>query len=210
MHRLLDLEFLTARAPSERSPRYPASFRPRLESEWTCCWQAPPLPSRGFSILSACGSASLRRSTVSTRSAGLRYLIAIFTSSHFLSEEALEYPGWGRGTAAIRRSAPRLEAEEYRERLAAALAPGVPIRSSWRNSGGGRFCGSSCATYSASAPCRRSRRSCRRSRTRWWRPRIERIHADLVARFGRTETTFCVLALGKLGGRELDPARISI
>ena len=140
-----------------------------------------------------------------TRSAaGLRYLIAIFTSSHFLSEEALEHPAWVEELLQSGDLHRVLEAEEYRERLAAALAPGVPnpldlaqfrrrqiLRIVVRDVLGFGTLPEITSELSALADA-------------MVETAYERIHADLVARFGRTEATFCVLALGKLGGRELN------
>src|SRR5216684_404127 len=65
-----------------------------------------------------------QRLTLST--AGLRYLIAVFTHSHFLSEEILEHPGWAEQLLEAGDLHQVLTAEAMREMLGAELPPGPP------------------------------------------------------------------------------------
>src|ERR1700676_1856236 len=62
-----------------------------------------------------------------TRStAGLRYLIAVFSYSHFLSEEILRHPEWADQLLESGNLQPVLTAEQMHEMLEAALLPGLP------------------------------------------------------------------------------------
>jgi len=62
-----------------------------------------------------------------TRStAGLRYLIAVFTHSQFLSEEVLRHPEWADHLLESGNLQPVLTAEQMREMLAASLPAGLP------------------------------------------------------------------------------------
>lgn len=150
-------------------------------------------------------------------SAGLRCLVAIFTYSHFLSEEVLEHPDWAEpllDTAALTRP---VQPEDLRARLLAELPPGVPdplllarfrrrqiLRIVVRDVLGLGTLPEVTGELSALADvlvevC------------------YERIHRDLVARCGvpwsegearaglkAGEAHFAVIALGKLGGQELN------
>ncbi len=147
-----------------------------------------------------------------TRSgAGLRYLIAIFTHSHFLAEEALEHPRWVLDLLDAGDLHRVLDAAEFRERLESSLGPGLPdplslaafrrrqiLRIVIRDVLGFGKLPEITAELSGLADAI-----------------VEfayaRIHDDLVARFGRPhasdgsgEAQFSVIALGKLGGVELN------
>lgn len=65
-----------------------------------------------------------QRWTLST--VGLRYLIAVFTHSHFLSEEILEHPGWAEQLLEAGDLHQALTTETMREMLGAELPPGPP------------------------------------------------------------------------------------
>jgi glutamine synthetase adenylyltransferase len=57
---------------------------------------------------------------------GMRHLIGVFTHSHFLSEEIVDNPEWSQqllDSASLQRVA---TFEDLKDRLAAALPPGVP------------------------------------------------------------------------------------
>src|SRR5260370_40799924 len=88
---------------------------------------ASPAPEQGlqyFARLRERQPASFQRLTRST--AGLRYLIAIFTHSHFLAEEALEHPEWAEELLDAGDLHRVLEPDELRARLHTMLAPGLP------------------------------------------------------------------------------------
>ena len=74
--------------------------------------------------------------------AGLRYLIAVFTHSHFLSEEILEHPGWAEQLLEAGDLHQVLTAERMREMLETELPPGIPRPSNWPSSGAARCCAS--------------------------------------------------------------------
>ena len=67
---------------------------------------------------------SFQRLTLST--AGLRCLIAVFTHTQFLSEEVLEHPGWAEQLLEAGDLHQVLTAETMREMLGAELPPGPP------------------------------------------------------------------------------------
>jgi glutamate-ammonia-ligase adenylyltransferase len=57
---------------------------------------------------------------------GLRYLIAVFTNSHFLSEEVLRHPEWADHLIESSSLHGVIPSEQMREMLEAALPPGLP------------------------------------------------------------------------------------
>ena len=85
---------------------------------------APEEGLRYFARLREQHPAFFQRLTLST--AGLRYLIAVFTHSHFLSEEILEHPGWAEQLLEAGDLHQVLTAETMREMLGAELPPGPP------------------------------------------------------------------------------------
>lgn len=58
--------------------------------------------------------------------AGLQYLVAVFTNSRFLSEEILRHPEWAEELIKSNSLLRVLSADELREKLEAALSPGPP------------------------------------------------------------------------------------
>ena len=137
----------------------------------------------------------------------LRYLVAIFTYSHFLSEEILEHPEW---VEDLQLELNRVvEAEQFRARLDADLEPGVPnpldlakfrrrqlLRIVLRDVLGFGTLPEITAELSSLADA-------------IVESAYDRIHQDLVLRFGRpksgaADAHFAVIALGKLGGQELN------
>jgi len=86
-----------------------------------------PAPEQGlqyFARLHERHPSWFQRLTRST--AGLRYLIAVFSYSHFLSEEILRHPEWADQLLESGNLQPLLTAEQMREMLEAALPPGLP------------------------------------------------------------------------------------
>jgi glutamate-ammonia-ligase adenylyltransferase len=138
-----------------------------------------------------------------------RPLVAIFTYSHFLSEEVIEHPDWIADTRDLHRV---VEAGEFRARLEASIPAGLPnplalaafrrqqiLRIVIRDVLGFGTLPEIVAELSGLADA-------------IVETAYQRIHADLVARFGRPELDriekgeahFSVIALGKLGGLELN------
>jgi glutamate-ammonia-ligase adenylyltransferase len=130
-----------------------------------------------------------------------RYLIAIFTNSHFLSEDLIEHPVWISELGDIQRA---LTFEELRARLQSSLGPGLPsaidlamfrrrqlMRIVTRDVLGLSSLPEITAELSSLADAIVENA-------------YERIHQDLVSRFGSPSAEFSVIALGKLGGQELN------
>ena len=130
-----------------------------------------------------------------------RFLVAIFTHSQVLSEDIIEHPDWIGEFCDFDRV---LDVDEMRARLEASLAPGVPppiqlamfrrrqlLRIVVRDVLGFGSLPEITAELAALADA-------------LLETAYERIHADLVARFGVPSARFSVIALGKLGGEELN------
>ena len=136
----------------------------------------------------------------------LRYLVAIFSYSHFLSEEVLEHPEWIEGLGDLHRV---IGSEEFRARLDATLAAGLPdpvelarfrrrqlVRLVIRDVLGFGTLPEITSELSSLADA-------------IVETAYARIRQDLIARFGTPmsegqEAKFSVIALGKLGGGELN------
>ncbi|HLY04774.1 MAG TPA: hypothetical protein VKR31_03405, partial [Rhizomicrobium sp.] len=131
----------------------------------------------------------------------LRCLSAIFTHSHFLSEEILEHPEWIGQFEELDRV---LDADQFRERLEASLAPGLPIPlelAKFRRRELLRIVARDVLGI-ATLPEITSELSALADAI--VETAYDRIHQDLVSRFGAPSARFCVIALGKLGGFELN------
>ena len=210
MQRLLHLAFddrpRVMREIAELSRHLPPTALDRLD----LLLAGSPAPERAlqfFVRLRERQPASFERLTRSP--AGLRYLIAIFANSRFLAEEVLEHPGWIQDLLESGDMHRMLDAEEYRARLQQALAPGLPspldlakfrrrqiLRIVVRDVLGFGSLPELTGELSALADA-------------IVETAYERIREDLVSRFGmpRTdgaEARFSVIALGKLGGQELN------
>ena len=131
----------------------------------------------------------------------LRYLVAIFAHSHFLSEDLIEHSDW---IGEVRDLDLVREPEEFHARLETILAPGVPspielamfrrrqlLRIVVRDVLGFGTLSEITAELSALADA-------------IVETAYERIREDLVSRFGAPSAAFSVIALGKLGGGELN------
>jgi glutamate-ammonia-ligase adenylyltransferase len=131
----------------------------------------------------------------------LRPLIAIFTHSQFLAEDLIEHPDWSGEFRDLDRM---LDVVEFRERLDSTLASGLPhpldlamfrrrqlLRIVARDVLGLAPLAEITAELSALADA-------------IVETAYERIFEDLVARYGRPDAGFSVIALGKLGGFELN------
>ena len=177
---------------------------------------ASPAPEQGlhyFTRLRELQAPAFERLTRSA--AGLRYLIAIFTHSHFLAEEVLEHPRWVIDLLEAGDLHRVLDAAEFRMRLEASLPPGLPdplalaafrrrqiLRIVIRDVLGFGKLPEITVELSALADA-------------IVEVAYTQIHDDLVSRFGRPafsgepadrpdEAQFSVIALGKLGGIELN------
>jgi glutamate-ammonia-ligase adenylyltransferase len=131
----------------------------------------------------------------------LRCLAAIFTQSHFLSEEILEHPDW---TAQFNYPDRVLDAGQLRERLDAALPPGLPSPlelAKFRRRELLRIVAHD-VLGAATLPEITSELSALADAI--VETAYDRIHQDLVSRFGAPSAKFSVIALGKLGGFELN------
>ncbi len=128
-------------------------------------------------------------------------LIAIFTHSSVLSEDVIKHPEWMEELRNLHRV---LEFEEFRARLEIALAPGLPspielamfrrrqlLRIAVRDVLGFAPLAEVTAELSALADA-------------IVETAYDRIHRDMVARYGAPSGQFSVIALGKLGGMELN------
>jgi glutamate-ammonia-ligase adenylyltransferase len=136
----------------------------------------------------------------------LNELIAVFTYSHFLSEEVIQHPDWIASLTDLDRVT---EADEFRAKLEESLAPGLPdpltlaafrrrqiLRIVIRDVLGYGTLPEITAELSGLADA-------------IVETAYQRIHKDLVSRFGLPqseagEAHFSVIALGKLGGVELN------
>jgi glutamate-ammonia-ligase adenylyltransferase len=210
MQRLLKLPFedfqRAQREIAELSRYLPPAALDRID----LLLSGSPAPEHGlryFTRLRERQPASFQRLTRSA--AGLRCLIAVFTHSSFLSEEVLEHPEWAEHLLDAGDLHRLLTAEDLRSRLDATLPPGVPgplelakfrrrqiLRITVRDVLGLGTLPEITAELSALADALVG-------------AAYDRIHRELVSRCGVPKTEsgeahFAVIALGKLGGGELN------
>ena len=194
MQRLLDLSLQDRARAVRESGALAQSLPPALREHFELLLAASPAPEQGLHYFA-------RFPAQRINAYNLRPLIAIFTHSQFLAEDLIEHPEW---SADIRDLDRVLEAEEYRERLESALTAGLPrpldlakfrrrqlLRIVVRDVLGLATLPEITAELSALADA-------------ILEIAYQRIFEDLVARFGRPEAGFSVIALGKLGGFELN------
>jgi [glutamine synthetase] adenylyltransferase / [glutamine synthetase]-adenylyl-L-tyrosine phosphorylase len=212
MQHLLSLPYEdTARAQREietLAGSFPAGIRDRFDMLLAAS-PAPELGLHYFARLREQQHIAFERITRSI--AGMRHLVAIFTHSRFLSEEILEHPDWAdelRDAGGLQRA---LTEEALRTRLENALPPGLPhplelakfrrrqlLRIVVRDVLGLGTLPEITAELSNLADV-------------LLETAYERIHQDLVSRYGvprseadGSEAHLAVIALGKLGGKELN------
>jgi glutamate-ammonia-ligase adenylyltransferase len=145
-------------------------------------------------------------SRLSGTATGLQSLIAVFSNSRFLSEELLRHPEWMEALAGSPDLFRVLSVDEFRERLNSFLgpAPGVPsaltlavfrrrelLRILLRDVLGHAILSEITEELSNLADA-------------ILHVGYERIRGELVQRHGEPNCGFSVIALGKLGGRELN------
>jgi [glutamine synthetase] adenylyltransferase / [glutamine synthetase]-adenylyl-L-tyrosine phosphorylase len=169
---------------------------------------APEEGLRYFARLREQHPSFFQRLTLST--AGLRYLIAVFTHSHFLSEEILEHPGWAEQLLEAGDLHQVRTAETMRDMLDAELPPGPPstlelakfrrrqmLRILIRDVLGFGTLPEITGELTALADT-------------IVEAAYQRIQRHMVAQFGAPRTAsgeearFAVIALGKMGGNELN------
>ena len=124
MERLLNLRFQdrarAGREIADLTSHLPPAALNRLDLLLSAC----PAPEQGlqyFARLREQQPASFQRLTRST--AGLRYLIAVFAYSHFLSEEVLEHPEWVERLLESGDVHRVITADEFRARLEEERSP---------------------------------------------------------------------------------------
>ena len=169
---------------------------------------APEEGLRYFARLREQHPSFFQRLTLST--AGLRYLIAVFTHSHFLSEEILEHPGWAEQLLEAGDLHQVRTAETMAEMLDAELPPGPPstlelakfrrrqmLRILIRDVLGFGTLPEITGELTALADT-------------IVEAAYQRIQRQMIAQFGAPRTAsgeearFAVIALGKMGGNELN------
>ncbi|HEY4361570.1 MAG TPA: glutamine-synthetase adenylyltransferase [Bryobacteraceae bacterium] len=171
-----------------------------------------PAPERGllyFDLLRERQPAAFEHFTRST--AGLRHLVALFTHSHFLSEEVLQHPEWAEQLLNAGELQKAISVDVLRSRLDVDLPAGLPdalefakfrrkqlLRIVVRDALGLDTLPAITAELSDLADV-------------LVEVAYERIYRDLVSRYGvpreddsSQEAHFAVIALGKLGGEELN------
>ncbi len=212
MQRLLSLPYEDATRAQREIEALTGSFPPAIRDRFDMLLAASPDPELGlhyFARLREQQHIAFERITRSH--AGMRNLVAIFTYSRFLSEEVLEHPDWAdelRDASGLQRA---LTEEALRTRLENALPPGLPhplelakfrrrqlLRIVVRDVLSLGTLPEITAELSSLADV-------------LLETAYERIHQDLVSRYGLprseadgSEAHFAVIALGKLGGKELN------
>jgi glutamate-ammonia-ligase adenylyltransferase len=210
MQRLFKLPFEDLQRAQREIADLSNNLPPAVLNRIDLLLSASPAPEQGlryFTRLLEQQPLSFQRLTRSA--AGLRYLIAIFTHSTFLSEEVLEHPESVEHLLDAGDLHRLLTAEDFRARLDGALPRGVPsplelakfrrrqiLRIVVRDVLGLGTLAEVSAELSALADA-------------LVEATYARIHQDLVSRHGAPwsesgESHFAVIALGKLGGGELN------
>ncbi len=212
MQRLLSLPYEDATRAQREIEALADSFPPAIRDRFDMLLAASPDPELGlhyFARLREQQHIAFERITRST--AGMRHLVAIFTYSRFLSEEILEHPERAdelRDASGLQRA---LTDDALRTRLENALPPGLPhplelakfrrrqlLRIVVRDVLGLGTLAEITAELSSLADV-------------LIESAYDRIHQDLLSRYGTprsdvdgSEAHFAVIALGKLGGNELN------
>src|SRR5579872_5651754 len=127
MERLRQLAYHDRARASREMGELSRELPPATANRLDLLLSASPAPEQGlqyFARLHERHPSWFQRLTRST--AGLRYLIAVFSNSHFLSEEILRHPEWADQLLESGNLQPVLTAEQMREMLEAELPPGLP------------------------------------------------------------------------------------
>jgi glutamate-ammonia-ligase adenylyltransferase len=213
MHHLRNYPFRDPRRAqreiAELESTLPDAILRQLELLLVAC-PAPEAALNHFTTLRERQPAAFRNLTASI--AGLRYLVTIFSYSRFLSEEILERPAWARKLLASEEMERALSAEEFRAQLLAELPRGIPqplqlamfrrrqimrivLRDVLELGGLAEITGELTSLADAIVEVA-----------------YERIRQNLVEHYGTPresaeparEAQFAVIALGKMGGEELN------
>src|ERR1051325_5270381 len=210
MERLLNLRFQdrarAGREIADLTSHLPPAALNRLDLLLSAC----PAPEQGlqyFARLREQQPASFQRLTRST--AGLRYLIAVFAYSHFLSEEVLEHPEWVERLLESGDVHRVITADEFRARLEASLPAGLPSPlelAKFRRRQILRIVIRDVLSLGTLAEITAELSTLADVLVE---AAYDRIHTELVARHGVPQSEsgpahFAVIALGKLGGGELN------
>jgi len=212
MHRLSTLPY----RDQPRATRELAALAPHLPSavqnRFDLLLATSPAPEQGLHYFTRLREQHPGAFDRLTRSAiGLRHLVAVFTYSRFLAEEILEHPEWAEQLLDPLDLQRVITAEELRIRLETALPPGVPLplelakfrrrqilRILIRDVLGLGTLPEVTGELTALADV-------------IVEVAYERIYQDLVAQYGPpqsegsgTPAHFAVIALGKMGGEELN------
>src|SRR6476659_4669100 len=127
MERLRQLAYRDRARASREMGELSRELPPVTANRLDLLLSAAPAPEQGlqyFTRLHERQPSWFQRLTRST--AGLRYLIAVFTHSHFLSEEILRHPGWAEQLLEAGDLHQVRTAETMRDMLDADLPPGPP------------------------------------------------------------------------------------
>ncbi len=172
---------------------------------------ASPSPERGlqyFVRLRERKPAAFERLTRST--SGLRYLVAVFAHSRFLSEEILERPEWAEQLLAESALTEAVTADSLCEQLELERASGVPdplLLAKFRRRQTLRILVRDVLGLGTLPEITAELSDLADALVGF---AYQRIHRDLVKRYGvpradnGSEAKFAVIALGKLGGKELN------
>jgi glutamate-ammonia-ligase adenylyltransferase len=192
--KLLQLSFSDqARAERDAADLF-SKLTPSLATRMDMLLAASPAPEQGLQYLA-------RFPAIGISEQNARFLVAIATHSQVLAEDIIEHPDW---IAELRELQRALDFDEFHTRLNLALAPGLPspidlaifrrrqlLRIMVRDVLGFATLAEVTAELSALADA-------------ILQTAYARIHQDLVSRFGAPAAQFSVIALGKLGGMELN------
>src|SRR5438094_6801176 len=127
MERLQQLAYRDRARASREMGELSRELPPVTANRLDLLLSAAPAPEQGlqyFTRLHERQPSWFQRLTRST--AGLRYLIAVFTHSHFLSEEILRHPEWADQLLESANPQRVWSAEQMRESLEEALPVGLP------------------------------------------------------------------------------------
>lgn len=213
MHRLSNLPYRDRKRATRELAALAPHLPPAVQNRFDLLLAASPAPEQGLHYFTRLREQHPAAFDRLTRSAiGMRHLVAVFTYSRFLAEEVLEHPAWAEqllDPAGLQRVA---TVDDLHASLESALPPGLPspvdlakfrrrqiLRIMVRDVMGlgtlAEITGELTAVADAIVEVA-----------------YQRIYQELVAQYGQprtdddsqTESHFAVIALGKMGGQELN------
>jgi len=213
MHRLSHLPYRDRKRAARELAALAPHLPPAVLNRFDLLLASSPAPEQGLHYFTRLREQHPGAFDRLTRSAmGMRHLVAVFTYSRFLAEEILEHPGWAEQLLEPVDLQRVRTVEDLRARLESALRPGLPLpvdlakfrrrqilRIMIRDVMGlgtlPEITGELTAVADAIVEVA-----------------YERIYQDLVAQYGqprsdddsRSPSHFAVIALGKMGGEELN------